>query len=175
MVGSVCLRKRSVLFIVSKLTTKFTLDGKRTDRQVGHHLVSAATANSNTTCKNGYEFSKRAGGQCVDIDECATAGKNDCHEKNLFCVNSPGSYSCSRCKSGFTFDEQLAVCRDVNECDQQPYPCKAGQSCRNLVGSFRCSCQVRAGLIFVVQLISFHKTPFFRWATKWTAVGTAWT
>lgn len=117
-------------------------DGKRTDRQVGHHLVSSSAANSNTTCKNGYEFSKRAGGQCVDIDECATASKNDCHEKNLFCVNSPGSYSCSRCKSGFSFDEQLAVCRDVNECDQQPYPCKAGQSCRNLVGSFRCSCQV---------------------------------
>jgi len=41
--------------------------------------------------------------QLSDIDECMTDDKNkECHSKNAFCSNTPGSYVCL-CQEGYQF------------------------------------------------------------------------
>lgn len=48
-------------------------------------------------CRKGYLFNTEFG--CLDIDECTEATKSKqalCHE-NEFCVNTEGSYKCSKC------------------------------------------------------------------------------
>lgn len=69
-----------------------------------------------------------------DIDECQTI-PDLC--RNGRCINTLGSYRCL-CNRGYKVDHTGTICRDVNECEQSPPPCK--HSCQNTEGSFICSC-----------------------------------
>jgi len=42
------------------------------------------------------------------------------------------------CGDGYIYDDEKSACADINECLQ--LPCKSGQTCKNLVGSFTCMC-----------------------------------
>merc|ERR1712048_1063714 len=54
---------------------------------------------------------------------------------NGFCVNEPGSYSCS-CNDGFEGED----CVDIKECSAEVSPCDANAACIELEGSFDCKC-----------------------------------
>ncbi|XP_019184480.1 PREDICTED: putative wall-associated receptor kinase-like 16 [Ipomoea nil] len=97
---------------------------------------SSSTCQGNTTCvpfkgpDNGYRCACEKGYEgnpylhpgCLDIDECAYDGQNDCSSKNATCFNTLGGYNCT-CKAGY-FDDgkgggscQLPIkyeCKDNN-------------------------------------------------------------
>ncbi|KAK2145710.1 hypothetical protein LSH36_662g04050, partial [Paralvinella palmiformis] len=76
------------------------------------------------------------------IDECMTDNKNkDCHSKNAFCSNTPGSYVCL-CKEGYQFGAD-GKCHDINECNSTTFPHQCGikEKCENTPGSYICQCR----------------------------------
>ena len=71
-----------------------------------------------------------------EINPC---DKNDCSVL-AECVNDPGTdsgYYC-QCKPGFDGDGYN--CADINECEDGSIYCAPTASCRNLLGSYDCSC-----------------------------------
>ena len=76
-------------------------------------------------------------------DECL--GGSACGDHGD-CVNTLGSFACS-CHRGFRLSSSSsssssgAVCRDVDECDEER-PCRRrNAACSNLPGSYECSCK----------------------------------
>ncbi|KAB0800679.1 hypothetical protein PPYR_06418 [Photinus pyralis] len=69
-----------------------------------------------------------------DVDECTTI-PDLC--RNGRCINTLGSYRCM-CHKGFKVDPSGIYCRDVNECQLIPSPCK--HICHNTEGSYVCAC-----------------------------------
>ncbi|XP_019184423.1 PREDICTED: putative wall-associated receptor kinase-like 16, partial [Ipomoea nil] len=73
-------------------------------------------------CEKGYEGNPYLHPGCLDIDECADNGQNDCSSKNATCFNTLGGYNCT-CKAGY-FDDgkgggscKLPIkyeCKDIN-------------------------------------------------------------
>ncbi|KAH3839277.1 hypothetical protein DPMN_112703 [Dreissena polymorpha] len=78
-------------------------------------------------CETGF---KKAGKNCVDIDECLEY--NDCEQ---ICTNTNGSYECN-CNSGYV--QNGKECTDIDECSNGRAGCV--QVCTNTDGGFRCSC-----------------------------------
>ncbi|XP_019184482.1 PREDICTED: putative wall-associated receptor kinase-like 16 [Ipomoea nil] len=84
---------------------------------------SSSTCQGNTTCvpfegpDNGYRCACDKGYEgnpylhpgCLDIDECADDGQNDCSSKNATCLNTLGGYNCT-CKEGY-FEGVKGVCQ----------------------------------------------------------------
>ncbi|XP_031115719.1 putative wall-associated receptor kinase-like 16 [Ipomoea triloba] len=54
-------------------------------------------------CGKGYEGNPYLHPGCLDIDECADDGQNDCSSKNAICLNTLGGYNCT-CKEGYIDD-----------------------------------------------------------------------
>lgn len=63
---------------------------------------------------------------CPQNQECVYNGGNSL---TGFCV----------CPRGFVLTSD-GFCRDINECDQQTFPCGPGAMCVNTAGSYKCSC-----------------------------------
>jgi len=60
---------------------------------------------------------------------------------NRACINSPGSFTCGECTSGYAEDSHDG-CADIDECADNNAVC-AGLPCYNEVGSFRCGqCEI---------------------------------
>ncbi|XP_043916738.1 fibrillin-2 [Protopterus annectens] len=75
-------------------------------------------------------------GKPKDIDEC--------HEipgfcLNGVCINQIGSARCE-CPTGFSYNEQLLDCEDIDECSNGENICQRNADCINIPGSFRCEC-----------------------------------
>jgi Calcium-binding EGF domain len=107
---------------------------------------------------------------CTDLDECAVAStKSVICPVNQGCVNTVGSFLCSKCgpnallvknkcqcQAGYQGDT-VQGCTDINECMSNKTVCLARQGCVNMVGSFSCvpcgantiavknQCQCKAG------------------------------
>ena len=78
--------------------------------------------------------------QCGDFSDEASCNVNECASGQVcaqVCEDLPIGYRCS-CRKGFVPIDGGRVCKDVNECEQQPSPCS--QLCRNTYGGFVCSC-----------------------------------
>jgi hypothetical protein len=89
---------------------------------------------SELSCPSGQE---RVAGICVNINECATPSKNDCHA-NATCTDTPSSYTCE-CNPGYSGTGK--TCSDINECAPgSTNNCHANASCANTVGSHMCQC-----------------------------------
>ncbi|CAH1243104.1 FBN2 [Branchiostoma lanceolatum] len=88
-------------------------------------------------CQSGY-YLDADGKTCINIDECASNGTNDC-STNAVCQDEDGGFRCT-CKPGYEGDGSL--CGDVNECilngRNGQGGCKVG--CQNLLGSYVCIC-----------------------------------
>lgn len=98
------------------------------------------------SCPVGFQYDTVAR-KCVDIDECSLdyskCGQRDNGDERLVCVNTIGSFRCSKCHLGFRWNESKYLCVDINECeDLDKYPCFNDQTCMNTVGSFVCMCQI---------------------------------
>ncbi|CAG2101907.1 unnamed protein product, partial [Medioppia subpectinata] len=63
---------------------------------------------------------------CPQNQECVHSLSNDL---TGFCI----------CPRGFVLTSD-GFCRDINECDQQTFPCGPGAICTNTIGNFKCSC-----------------------------------
>jgi cysteine-rich repeat protein len=81
------------------------------------------------TCHAGYSGD---GVTCTDIDEC-TLGTDTC-DPLVSCTNTPGSYACGACPSGYQMT--MDGCQDIDECAVSNAGCST--SCANLPGSFEC-------------------------------------
>ncbi|XP_069818243.1 sushi domain-containing protein 1 isoform X2 [Dendropsophus ebraccatus] len=127
--------------------------------QIGAHKICGEhTACHNThgsyycICLKGYRpsnnhenFIPNDGTFCVDIDECDDS--NICGV-NGKCKNIPGSYECY-CKEGFSLQNGTgpfqavggkSLCKDIDEC-KVPETCGVNSLCKNIPGSFECSCK----------------------------------
>ncbi len=84
-----------------------------------------------TACKPGFQV---VANQCVDVDECATAGSCGA---NASCTNSPGSFACA-CLAGYSGDGKN--CTDIDECSTAKDDCDNSAVCVNKPGTFQCAC-----------------------------------
>ncbi|XP_045145654.1 adhesion G protein-coupled receptor E5 [Echinops telfairi] len=84
---------------------------------------------------------------CEDINECAPPQQEDCGTFAQ-CENVEGSYYCM-CNPGYELasggrrfkNSSENTCRDVNECELKPSPCRNTTYCVNSMGSYECSCR----------------------------------
>ncbi|KAM4595785.1 adhesion G protein-coupled receptor E5, partial [Fundulus diaphanus] len=84
---------------------------------------------------------------CTDVDEC-TDTPRICGN-NSWCNNTIGSYFCScipgfynpTLKRTFNFTSEQGECRDFNECLENTANCGPHATCKNLIGSYECSCK----------------------------------
>jgi len=75
---------------------------------------------------------------CTDVDECSY--KNAGCDKNAYCFNTPGSFSC-HCNTGFRGDPyKLSGCVDIDECAEKSHGCSKNAECKNTLGSRTCTC-----------------------------------
>ena len=82
---------------------------------------------------------------CVDIDECRRRQANCAAGQR--CVNTFGGFECvtDSCQPGFKHEDVNSdnyKCVDIDECSENVVnPCGVGNTCRNLRGSYVCTCQ----------------------------------
>ncbi|XP_005106648.1 cysteine-rich with EGF-like domain protein 2-A isoform X3 [Aplysia californica] len=105
-------------------------------------------------CKDGWLSNEELG--CQDVNECS----EDPCEENQYCTNTQGSYTCftcdascvactgsgparcTECNAGYTLNENLQICADINECEADSSLCSGeNQECKNLPGSHECVCK----------------------------------
>uniref|UniRef100_A0A8C9L8A4 Fibrillin 2 n=1 Tax=Pavo cristatus TaxID=9049 RepID=A0A8C9L8A4_PAVCR len=72
----------------------------------------------------------------VDIDECKEI-PGIC--ANGVCINQIGSFRCE-CPTGFSYNDLLLVCEDIDECSNGDNLCQRNADCINSPGSYRCEC-----------------------------------
>ncbi|XP_069816785.1 fibrillin-2-like [Dendropsophus ebraccatus] len=83
----------------------------------------------------GFTFDIHTG-KAVDIDECKEI-PGIC--ANGVCINQIGSFRCE-CPSGFSYNDLLLLCEDIDECSSGDYFCQRNADCLNSPGSYRCEC-----------------------------------
>ncbi|XP_067425353.1 fibrillin-2 isoform X2 [Emydura macquarii macquarii] len=95
------------------------------------------TAEFKTICGNipGFTFDIHTG-KAVDIDECKEI-PGIC--ANGVCINQIGSFRCE-CPTGFSYNDLLLVCEDIDECSNGDNLCQRNADCINSPGSYRCEC-----------------------------------
>ncbi|XP_007425472.1 adhesion G protein-coupled receptor E1-like, partial [Python bivittatus] len=95
-------------------------------------------------CRSGFQlpngksrFKNMNENNCKDIDECKQ-NVSICGPRGS-CINTEGDYHC-KCKQGYgkSFKDDRKLCRDINECNENP--CDKTASCNNYEGSYSCSC-----------------------------------
>uniref|UniRef100_A0A673BH08 Cartilage oligomeric matrix protein n=1 Tax=Sphaeramia orbicularis TaxID=375764 RepID=A0A673BH08_9TELE len=79
---------------------------------------------------------------CTDINECEGQNKGGCVE-NSVCMNTPGSFRCGPCKTGYVGDQRRG-CKPERACGNgQPNPCHASAECIvHREGTIECQCGV---------------------------------
>ncbi|TSK53727.1 Fibrillin-2 [Bagarius yarrelli] len=75
-------------------------------------------------------------GKPIDIDECREIPGICAHGA---CINQIGSFRCE-CPMGFSYNNILLVCEDIDECNSGDNLCQRNANCNNIPGSFRCEC-----------------------------------
>ncbi|KAK4816339.1 hypothetical protein QYF61_015653 [Mycteria americana] len=95
------------------------------------------TAEFKNICGNipGFTFDIHTG-KAVDIDECKEI-PGIC--ANGVCINQIGSFRCE-CPTGFSYNDLLLVCEDIDECSNGDNLCQRNADCINSPGSYRCEC-----------------------------------
>ncbi|ETE61011.1 Fibrillin-2, partial [Ophiophagus hannah] len=95
------------------------------------------TVEFKTLCGNipGFTFDIHTG-KAVDIDECKEI-PGIC--ANGVCINQIGSFRCE-CPTGFSYNDLLLVCEDIDECSNGDNLCQRNADCINSPGSYRCEC-----------------------------------
>ncbi|XP_065179894.1 fibrillin-3-like [Sycon ciliatum] len=80
--------------------------------------------------------------QCVDIDECENRyyGPTQYCDYRSNCTNSPLSFDCNGCRSGYKGDGSPGNCSDIDECALGLHMCTNGFVCNNYYGGFSCRC-----------------------------------
>uniref|UniRef100_A0A8C3GPN9 Fibrillin 3 n=1 Tax=Cairina moschata TaxID=8855 RepID=A0A8C3GPN9_CAIMO len=75
-------------------------------------------------------------GKPIDIDECSEIPAI-C--TNGVCINQIGSFRCE-CPIGFSYNNILLICEDIDECSSGENLCQRNADCINIPGSYRCEC-----------------------------------
>uniref|UniRef100_A0A8C3RBV6 Fibrillin 3 n=1 Tax=Cyanoderma ruficeps TaxID=181631 RepID=A0A8C3RBV6_9PASS len=68
--------------------------------------------------------------ECSEIPAICTNG---------VCINQIGSFRCE-CPIGFSYNNILLICEDIDECSSGETLCQRHAECVNIPGSFRCEC-----------------------------------
>uniref|UniRef100_A0A7N5ZUD6 Fibrillin 2b n=1 Tax=Anabas testudineus TaxID=64144 RepID=A0A7N5ZUD6_ANATE len=75
-------------------------------------------------------------GKPIDIDECREIPGICAHG---VCINQIGSFRCE-CPMGFSYNNILLICEDIDECNSGDNLCQRNANCVNIPGSYRCEC-----------------------------------
>uniref|UniRef100_A0AAY4E607 Fibrillin 2b n=1 Tax=Denticeps clupeoides TaxID=299321 RepID=A0AAY4E607_9TELE len=75
-------------------------------------------------------------GKPIDIDECREI-PGIC--ANGVCINQIGSFRCE-CPMGFSYNNILLICEDIDECNSGDNLCQRNANCINIPGNYRCEC-----------------------------------
>nr|XP_006626990.1 PREDICTED: fibrillin-2 [Lepisosteus oculatus] len=96
------------------------------------------TSDYRTLCGNGFPgfYFDIETGKAVDIDECREI-PGIC--ANGVCINQIGSFRCE-CPTGFSYNDLLLICEDIDECSNGDNLCQRHADCINSPGSYRCEC-----------------------------------
>ncbi|PIO37544.1 hypothetical protein AB205_0029490 [Aquarana catesbeiana] len=97
-----------------------------------------ASADYQVLCGNqapGFIIDIRTG-KPMDIDECSEIPAI-C--TNGVCINQIGSFRCE-CPMGFSYNNILLICEDIDECSSGENLCQMNADCINIPGSYRCEC-----------------------------------
>jgi cysteine-rich repeat protein len=89
------------------------------------------------SCDAGYLLDIDAH-DCTDVDECATNNGGCSTDPQVACTNTPGSFTCGACPTGFTGTG--TICDDIDECASGQDDCAADATCTNTRGGFTCAC-----------------------------------
>ncbi|KAL3313471.1 Anaphylotoxin-like domain [Cichlidogyrus casuarinus] len=66
-------------------------------------------------------------------------------------ICEPRDASETDCGKGFTYNEDLDSCQDIDECKVGSHNCTEGQFCTNIVGSYRCMRKVPCGFGYTLN------------------------
>lgn len=69
----------------------------------------------NCLCEQGWRNSNETQSCTVDIDECTEMRPHCSNDPKVMCVNTPGSFVCGQCPSGYTGNG--FSCVDIDECE----------------------------------------------------------
>ncbi|TRY84035.1 hypothetical protein DNTS_021065 [Danionella cerebrum] len=86
------------------------------------------------SCVGGSERPCHSNGKCDGDGTRAGNGKCSCDHgyEGEFCLD---------CGDGYFSElrnDTFSLCKDINECEQEPHPCREDQECLNTDGSFSC-------------------------------------
>ncbi|XP_060893220.1 sushi domain-containing protein 1 isoform X4 [Labrus mixtus] len=138
------------LFLLCVTTAK-PAGGQTLDVCASCHVIATCDDKldgSGKVCNCKYGFVGNGRTFCQDKDECQIGASKICGPHTT-CHNTYGSYYC-RCLSGYSPSNNMDVfipndgthCQDIDECRRILGLCGDGGLCRNLEGSFYCSCQL---------------------------------
>lgn len=85
-------------------------------------------------CDPGWTTSYTSQACVVDVNECISI-KKYCSVL-VPCINTPGSYVCGNCPTGYSGNG--IHCNDIDECEIDNGKCAVGVNCINTPGSFEC-------------------------------------
>ncbi|XP_033989097.1 sushi, von Willebrand factor type A, EGF and pentraxin domain-containing protein 1 isoform X3 [Trematomus bernacchii] len=139
-----------IVLLLLCVTAEMQVDGLSLDVCASCHPKATCddkSDGSGKVCNCKYGFVGNGRTYCQDKDECQIGASKICG-LHTDCHNTQGSYFCT-CRSGFTPSNNMDVftpndgthCRDIDECTGTVTGlCGEGGQCRNLEGSFDCSC-----------------------------------
>ncbi|MBN3301082.1 TSP4B protein, partial [Amia calva] len=90
----------------------------------------------------GEIYAKTHKQTCIDVDECKGRNNGGC-TANSICLNTPGSFRCGGCVSGYTGD-QVRGCQPEKSCSSSlTNPCNVNAQCFvERDGSVSCTCGI---------------------------------
>ncbi|CAH0562353.1 unnamed protein product [Brassicogethes aeneus] len=89
-------------------------------------------------CDQGWKTDGTHPGCTVDVDECLQSNRACSTNPMVSCINTPGSFSCGLCPTGYTGNG--FYCTDINECEINNGGCSVNPlvQCINTHGSRTC-------------------------------------
>ena len=90
-------------------------------------------------CPTGYDRTN-AGDGCVEVKSPGCDETRPCPAGEECVRDNQLNENVCICQRGYTRNEATGLCRDINECVENPGACGVNAICNNLLGLYECQC-----------------------------------